>query len=317
MRVVYQAQDEPPATREEYWRDVIDRTIAPMDLRFPSGLAERERIVTGQLGALKVAVWESGPGEVRHTKAHARRSDPDVFHLFVHGRGRVVGEQAGRQAELVAGDVTLVDTSLPFRCMHDVSDVVCLSIPWTLLPAAQQSPDAVAGVLIGGGAGPGALLSSLVRQLPGHLEGIDGPEGFRVGTALVDLLSATLAVSNRTKDRQVSDSVRRSLVQRILAYIEDHLADPDLSPGKVAKAHHISVRYLHKLFASQERTVAGFIRSRRLERSRRDLLDPALRSRPVSAIALRHGFAEPAHFSRAFRAAYGRPPGEYRRLASG
>jgi AraC-like DNA-binding protein len=301
MRVVYRAQDEPPATREEYWRAVIDRTIGPMDIRFPGGLHERERIVTAQVGALNIAVWESGPGEVTHTSAHARRSDPDVFHLFVHGQG----------------DVTLVDTSLPFRCIHEVSDVVCLTIPWTLLPTAQQSPDAVAGVLIGGGAGPGALLSSLVRQLPGHFEGIDGQEGFRVGTALVDLLSATLAVTSGPPDHEVTDWARRSLVQRILAHIEDRLADPELSPSKVAEAHHISVRYLHKLFASQDRTVAGFIRSRRLERSRRDLLDPALRSRPVSAIAARHGFTEPAHISRAFRAAYGRPPGEYRRLAIG
>jgi len=317
MRVVYRAHDEPPATREEYWRDVIDRTIAPMELRFPSGLDERERIVTGQLGALNVAVWESGPGEVRHTRAHVRRSDPEVFHLFVHGRGRVVGEQAGREAELVAGDVTLVDTSLPFRCLHEVSDVVCLTIPWTLLPTEQQSPDAVAGVLIGGGAGPGALLSSLVRQLPGHIDGIDGQESFRVGTALVDLLSATLAMSNGRPDDEVTDWARRSLVQRILTYIEDRLADPKLSPSKIAEAHHISVRYLHKLFASEDRTVAGFIRCRRLERSRRDLLDPALRSRPVNAIGTRHGFTEPTHFSRAFRAAYGRPPGEYRRLAIG
>lgn len=317
MRVVYRAQDEPPATREEYWRDVIDRTIAPIDVRFPDGLHERERIVTGKVGALGIASWESGPGEVTHTTAHARRSDPEVFHLFVHGEGRVVGEQAGRQAELVRGDVTLVDTSLPFQCVHEVSDVVCLTIPWTLLPAAQQRPDAVAGVLIGGGEGPGALLSSLVRQLPGHIEGIDGQEGFRVGTALVDLLSATLAVTNGRPDHEVTDGARRSLVQCILAYIEDHLADPELSPSKVAEAHHISVRYLHKLFVSQDRTVAGFIRSRRLERSRRDLLDPALRSRPVSAIAARHGFTEPAHFSRAFRTAYGRPPGEYRRLAIG
>jgi mannose-6-phosphate isomerase-like protein (cupin superfamily) len=213
-----------------------------MDVRFPGGLHERERIVTGHVGALNIASWESGPGEVTHTTAHVRRSDPDVFHLFVHGQGRVVGEQAGRQAELDPGDVTLVDTSLPFRCIHEVSDVVCLTIPWTLLPAAQQSPDTVAGVLIGGGAGPGALLSSLVRQLPGHLEGVDGQEGFRVGTALVDLLSATLAVSNGTPDHQVTDWARRSLVQRILAYIEDRLADPELSPATVAEAHHISVR---------------------------------------------------------------------------
>jgi hypothetical protein len=189
MRVVYRAQDEPPATREEYWRDVIDRTIAPMDIQFPGGLHEREQIVTGQVGA------------------------------------------AGRQADLVPGDVTLVDTSLPFRCTHEVSDVVCLTIPWTLLPTAQRSPEAVAGVLIGGGAGPGALLSSLVRQLPGHLEGIDGQEGFRVGTALVDLLSATLAVSNGRPEHEVTDWARRSLVQRILAYIEDQLADPELSPS--------------------------------------------------------------------------------------
>jgi hypothetical protein len=136
--VVYRAQDEPPATREEYWREVIDRTIAPMDIQFPGGLHERQQIVTGQVGALNIAAWESGPGEVTHTTAHARRSDPEVFHLFV------------------------------------------------------------------------------------------------------------------------TDGTRRSLVQRILTYIEDRLANPELSPAKVAEAHHISVRYLHKLFAAEDRTVAGF-----------------------------------------------------------
>jgi AraC-like DNA-binding protein len=46
---------------------------------------------------------------------------------------------------------------------------------------------------------------------------------------------------------------------------------------------------------------------------RRDLLDPALAARPVSAIAARWGLVDPAHFSRAFRAAYGVPRLEYRR----
>jgi AraC-like DNA-binding protein len=96
------------------------------------------------------------------------------------------------------------------------------------------------------------------------------------------------------------------------AFIEHRLGDPELSPGTVAAAHHISLRYLHKLFEGEQTTVADWIRRRRLERSRRDLLDPALRDRPVSATAVRWGLTDPAHFSRLFRAAYGMPPGEYR-----
>jgi transcriptional regulator GlxA family with amidase domain len=51
------------------------------------------------------------------------------------------------------------------------------------------------------------------------------------------------------------------------------------------------------------------MRWRRLERCRRDLLDPALSDLPASAIALGWGFVDAAHFSRVFREAYGHPPG--------
>ena len=61
--------------------------------------------------------------------------------------------------------------------------------------------------------------------------------------------------------------------------------------------------------------MAGWTRQRRLERCRRDLADPALAARPVAAIAARWGFPSAAEFSRAFRAAHGMPPGEYRMSA--
>ncbi len=86
-------------------------------------------------------------------------------------------------------------------------------------------------------------------------------------------------------------------------------------PGRtVTPPRHdrISARYLYKLFETQQTTVADWIRRRRLERCRRDLLDPALTARPVSAIAARWGLPNPVHFSRLFRAAYHAPPGEYR-----
>jgi AraC-like DNA-binding protein len=109
------------------------------------------------------------------------------------------------------------------------------------------------------------------------------------------------------------ETPRQALVSRIRAYIESHLGDPQLSPPEVARAHHISLRYLHKLFEPEPHGVAGLIRQRRLERCRDDLLDPMQAGRPVAGIAARRGFSSAAHFSRVFRDAYGLPPAEFRR----
>jgi AraC-like DNA-binding protein len=106
---------------------------------------------------------------------------------------------------------------------------------------------------------------------------------------------------------------RRVLRTRCRAFIEAHLADSDLSPAVVATAHHVSLRYLHRLFEDGGDGVAGHIRRRRLDRARRDLLDPTLLDRPVSAIGARWGFGDPAHFNRTFKRAYGLPPAGFRR----
>ena len=62
--------------------------------------------------------------------------------------------------------------------------------------------------------------------------------------------------------------------------------------------------------------MASYIRDLRLARCRRDLTDPALRNQPVQTVAARWGFPDKAHFSRAFRAAYGTTPQEHRDDAS-
>ncbi|MER6004985.1 helix-turn-helix transcriptional regulator [Nonomuraea angiospora] len=89
------------------------------------------------------------------------------------------------------------------------------------------------------------------------------------------------------------------------------LGDPHLNPDAIA-AHHISLRYLHKLFQQEGHTVAGWIRERRLEQCRRDLANPQLATRLINAIAARWGFTNAGHFSQASRNAYGLPPRQFR-----
>ncbi|HLI40937.1 MAG TPA: helix-turn-helix domain-containing protein [Streptosporangiaceae bacterium] len=83
----------------------------------------------------------------------------------------------------------------------------------------------------------------------------------------------------------------------------------------IAAAHHISGRMLHKLYEAEDQPIAASIR--RLERCRQDLLDPGLGNRSAGAIGARWGFRDAAAFSRAFRAAYDVPPGEYRAVHLG
>lgn len=100
------------------------------------------------------------------------------------------------------------------------------------------------------------------------------------------------------------------------ALIEERLADPGLSPTGIADAHHISLRYLYRIFEAQQSTVSSWIRSRRLYHCRQDLADPALLARPVSAVGARWGFADATHFARVFKAEFGVTPTEYRRLCT-
>jgi AraC-like DNA-binding protein len=130
---------------------------------------------------------------------------------------------------------------------------------------------------------------------------------------LMDLVTAAVAERAGHAELLPVESRERTLLLGVHAFIEQHLGDADLSPGIVATAHHVSVRYLHRLFEAQDTTVAAWIRRRRLERCRRDLADPAFGAVLVSTVAARWGLPDPAHFSRLFRRAYGLPPAEYRR----
>jgi hypothetical protein len=58
-----------------------------------------------------------------------------------------------------------------------------------------------------------------------------------------------------------------ALAARMQQHIEHHLDERDLSPERIARAHYISTRQLHKLFAADGVSVSAWIRGRRLDPS--------------------------------------------------
>jgi AraC-like DNA-binding protein len=315
--VLIRIEDEPPATRLDYLRHTVASTIAPYDVRVNADSPLRASFKTGRVGAVAVT-RVSGPWrfDVRRTPKLIRASDPEMFKIDVQARGRTVFAQNGREAVLRPGDFTLVDLSRPsyVRDVRDVPEIVAVQFPHAALPLRHDELTRLTAVRMPGRDGLGAPISALAIHMARHLDDHGATDGVRLSSALMDLLIVALAERLDRGAAVLPATRHRALLARVQTFIDRRLADPRLSPGGIAAAHHISLRSLQMLFEDQGTSVARWIRERRLERCRRDLLDPALRQLPASAIALTWGFVDAAHFSRVFREAYGHPPGEYRRL---
>jgi AraC-like DNA-binding protein len=312
MSIEFRAIDEPVSTRHEYWRHVVNEEMFPVDGRPVDGPDFDGRLVSGAVGAVRVADVTAPAAECVRSSNEIRRSDHELYHIDVLAGGNVTVEHEGRQTRLWPGDFTVIDPSRPCRWISTGARHVAVTFPRVLLPLRREELSRLTGMRLRGDHGTGALVSSVARQLPRYLDDVQTAEGARLGTTVVDLLTVALAARLDRGSAVPAETGQRAMRMRVHAFIEERLSDPGLGPVTIAAAHHISVRYLHKLFESEQTTVADWIRRRRLERCRRDLLDPDFRTRPVSAIGVRWGFPDASRFSRVFRAEHGVPPGEYR-----
>ncbi|MDX3117764.1 helix-turn-helix domain-containing protein [Streptomyces scabiei] len=169
----------------------------------------------------------------------------------------------------------------------------------------------------------GALLSPVLSDLARAAAEARPPVGEMLAWNAVNLLSTLAAEQSGTGSPGSSGpsgewgtpGAQPPVLARILEYVELHLTEPDLCPEGIARAHHISVRYLHRLFKDEGATVSRWILRRRLEECRRDLIRHGRESRTIAAVAGRWGFLSATHFSRVFRAAYGMSPREWRDAA--
>jgi AraC-like DNA-binding protein len=319
VSVLIRVDDEPPQTRLDYFQHVVADNIVPFDLRIDPDRDLRAQVLTGAVGAVHLTKVSAPPIEAFRTARLIRVSDPELFKIDLQVRGETVVTQGDREAELAPGDFTLVNLSRPCRLAErtDKHEVLAVKFPRTALPLRQNELERLTAVPMSGRSGLGTPICALALHMARHLERYGPTENSRLATALMDLLIVALAERLDRIGSIAPSTRRRALLASVQGFIDRRLGDPQLSPGEIAAAHHISLRYLHKLFEVQGTTVARWIRQRRLERCRRDLLDPAMSHWSVSAIAARWGLTDPAHFSRTFRAAYGFPPSEYRLTAAG
>ena len=314
MGMLIRTDDVPAAQRHDAWRRIACDSLGPLDMRIDLDAPLWGEIEAGRLGPVTVGrVHTSTPHGVYRTPGLVRRDSPELYRVVLAMSGNPVLVQDGRGARLGTGEFAIYDFSRPYELSYDSAvHLAVFSFPRELLALPLDPVGRITAVPIAADTGTGALAAPLLRRLTLDLQSYQPSGAARLSTVVLDLLTAVVAERVDAARSVPEASQERTLLLRVRAFIEEHLGETELAPGTVAAAHHISLRHLHRLFENQQTTVAGWIRHRRLERSREDLADPAKHAVPVSAVAARWGLPDAAHFSRLFRHAYGVPPAEYR-----
>lgn len=319
MWSVVSSGELPARERFDWYSDVISREVMPAALTSERPADFHGEAAVLDLGELRVAKFALSPLRSRRTAAMVRRGDPEQYQLALMRKGATSMSQHRNECTVGPGDLMLWDTSRPSdnEMLGDGGQVraTILMLPRQALPLRTQRLDQLLAQRIPGDGGLAAILASFMTSLEEHGAQCTPEELRRLGTAAVDLAAACLAQHLDSEGLLPAEVRAQALLQRIHAFIEHNLGDPELTPSLIAARHSISVRTLHQLFRGQEETVHTRIRRRRLEQCRADLARPELGAHPVHGIAARWGFSGPVVFSRSFREAYGLSPTEFRALS--
>jgi AraC-like DNA-binding protein len=264
-----------------------------------------------------VCIRELGTVRVSEATTNAAllvRSDRDVDpvgppSLFIVSamEGTVHVEQMGRSVTLGPGQLAVMGLQQPavarifYRCRSMAIEIPRNLVPFSTAELVDVVATAVRGELVD-------ITLDLAHSLLVMRSEMTVEQGVDCGFTLVNLAAALV----RQLHAERSDA-EPGMIDRVKMYIDRRLADPALSPRRVADGMHISLRFLHRLFEGEPETVTAYIRRRRLEGIRDDLANPDLARLTVSDVAARWGLIDPSRFGQLFRRTFGEAPSQYRR----
>ena len=297
------------------WARILARDLEPLAVRRD---AQRPFSVVMQrhaVGPIHLQRIRAEAHVAERTRATIRAADPGLFHLMLQLRGSCAVEQDDRSAVAGPGQLVAWQSSRPYAIEglepFEALIVVC---PARLLAKEIGSRTAAS---LESTSGVGRIARNYFTDLfdSGQGEVVGERAHSLLARSTVELIQALYVEEDDrgTRCGRGTEDLRRD----VSSYIDANLGDPELDVASIADAIPVSRGYLHRLLAAKGTTVRGTIRARRLERCRRDLLDPAFAGEPIARIATRWGFVSAAHFSRVFRTAFGESPSELRAGAVG
>lgn len=303
-------------------QNMFDSSLCTMQYRL--GSANRDWGVGSFEGVLLdgISVYRDEAIGFRHVtreRHHIDESPSDAFLLAMPFSAQISHRQHGQSGHCGPGSALLFPVSRPFSSSiraesPDGHYLQCLTrVSGTLLRQKVPQIDSLGSVIFSVDAGAGRILKSLLLLAMEEADALSELQSRHLSQMLVDAIGSVVCecAANDTLPAAQGTSLERTY-RKAVAYIDSNLSDAGLDVAQIAQQCRVSARYLHAAFAAAGMKVGAYLREARLQACRSALRNPALVQTSVTDIAMRWGFNDSAHFSRAYKARFGCPPSQDR-----
>lgn len=301
--------------REEAVRDVVCKAVVRVEMehlrRESQGI--ELRLNSTDLGPLTVQSLRFSATACERTARLVHDDSPSSVFLAVKRTGSSMVVQEGREAIVSPGQMVLWTSTRPSMILSlDRSQHHLVRIPTQLLAVPETALRQAVAVPLGSELPIAGVLSRFVDGLA-KLPNLRVAEAAHLARPTAELTRALIATISDDSQR-ARESLDATLRLRLGDYLLAHWHELDLTAERIATAHHISTRHLYRLLAAEDISLGGWLRERRLEACRDALARPGADAATVSSVGRRWGFLDATNFGRAFKAAYGLTPIEWRLL---
>ena len=262
------------------------------------------------LGGIRLLYCDCDPCNGKRTPSDINRSDGEYFGLLYIYEGSEIVFHEGQATKLGKNSFTLWDSTKPieFQLLSKTKKVTLL-VPQDRLRMQFPQVDSYIGKSLDFSKGLGAVTASHIAALGSEVNYID--KG--TGDSVIDLTLELITTCLQGNASQTMSKSKQNLFDDIIRFIQKNLEFPELGPTSIANTFNISTRYLHSLFAEKGMSIGYWIRDKRLEQCRRQLVHVDRYKSNITDIAFHWGFNDSAHFSKIFKSKYGITPSEYRK----
>jgi AraC-like DNA-binding protein len=301
--------DVPEAERFAFWREACCQPMGLTPVRDDDTApfhAHVSRLAVGPLVHVRYKqISTCRVGRTAREIARRPRQSCSIYRECGTGAWFRRGDQEFTTA---SGDIVIADLDLPFETQPlaaNFSHEVWLIPKSELAPYLPAAGRSIVQKL--------AATNPVEKMLAAYLD-VLAREAVNMAPDTLDRVANTLCrligIAIGAAPDESTEAPREARLVQAKQYIERHLAEPQLSPARVAAALNISLRSLHNVFEPTGTSVARHILRRRLEECRATLLND--RNRSVTDIAFAWGFNSLSGFYRAFQAAFDASPGDLR-----
>ncbi len=305
-----------PAKTLAYWNSVVrDVFYSPWELRPRAPDTFSMTMEALAIDDFRLSRATLGQAQIVNTPEPGKHRGDLIYYLQVASSGQHVVWDGG-ECFMRPGDIMLLNSAM--RCSSVTEEdytTVALTIPGDILRQYLPDPRLAVGQRLPRTEGLSRAASQLLLSLwelsdAGALTDLGG----KLSHNLLEIFASSWFANSGALGP--GTAAKRARAAQISSYTDQHIRDSDLTVASIAAALGLSSRYIQTIFKEQGEPLRSYIRRKRLDGCRTELMDPSCRDRSITTIAYDWGFNSTGHFPRLFREEFGIAPGYLRKQAA-